>query len=322
MQKKYHYLFGPVPSRRFGQSLGIDLTPCKTCSLDCVFCQLGHTVKKTVTREVYVPTGAVLTELEEWLKTDGKADYITLSGSGEPTLHYRFGEVLEFIRANSAIPAVLLTNGTMLYLQEVRQAAFRANIVKVSLSAWDQASYGWVNRPHPQLRFDQLIEGQKTFRAQFKGQLWMEVFLIGSLNSTPDDVRKIAALAREIAPDRIQLNTAVRPPSEDFVTALSKEQLSALTHLFQPTAEIIAEFSTNYSKHVKANQNTILAMLQRRPCTAKQIADAFGMHLNEVSKYLGKLMRTNQIRAERSNTAVYYVAISQEENTSASVINI
>lgn len=138
--QKYQYLFGPVPSRRLGRSLGVDLTPYKTCTLDCVFCQLGRTTKKTVTRQEYVPTDRVLAELEQWLKSDGKADYITLSGSGEPTLHSRFGEVLEFIRANSKIPAVLLSNGMMLYLPEVRAAAAYANVLKVSLSAWDQMS--------------------------------------------------------------------------------------------------------------------------------------------------------------------------------------
>jgi wyosine [tRNA(Phe)-imidazoG37] synthetase (radical SAM superfamily) len=191
MQEKYHYLFGPVPSRRFGRSLGIDLTPYKTCSLDCVFCQLGRTTDNTVIREEYVPVDAVLAELDEWLKTDGKTDYITLSGSGEPTLHSRFGEVLDFIRAHSAIPSVLLTNGTMLCLPEVRSAASRANAVKVSLSAWNQASYECVNRPHPQLRFDQLIEGQKALRSQFKGELWMEVFMTERKNTALYYVRTL-----------------------------------------------------------------------------------------------------------------------------------
>ncbi|MBW2567800.1 MAG: radical SAM protein [Deltaproteobacteria bacterium] len=306
--KDYKYLFGPVPSRRFGRSLGVDLNPYKTCSLDCVFCQLGRTTERTVTRQEYVPTDMVLAELKDWIKTDGRADYITLSGSGEPTLHSGFGEILEFISSESTIPAALLTNGTMLNLQEVRDAASLANVVKVSFSAWDQASYGWVNRPHPQLLFDNLVEGQKAFRAQFKGQLWMEVFLMAGINSMPVDVSKIANLAKEIAPDRIQLNTAVRPPAEDFATALSKERMEVLIYLFHPTAEVIAEFKAKHANHIQANQETIFSMLQRRPCTADQIADIFGMHLNEVSKYLGNLMRTDQICAERKNTTVYYAA--------------
>jgi len=196
----------------------------------------------------------------------------------------------------------------MLYLPEVRDAASIANVVKVSLSAWDQASYGWVNRPHPQLRFDQLIQGQKFFGAQFKGQLWMEVFLVGGINSIPADVQKIAAIAEEIGPDRIQLNTAIRPPAEDFAAALSRERMEALIHLFHPTAEVIAEFKAKHPDHIQANQETIFSMLQRRPCTSDQIANIFGMHLNEVSKYLGNLIRTDQIRTERKNNTLYYAA--------------
>ena len=307
MGNNYDYVFGPVPSRRLGQSLGIDLTPHKTCSFDCVFCQLGRTTVKTVDRKDYVPTATVLAELEQWLETDGQADVITLSGSGEPTLHAGFGKVIERIKEKSALPAVLLTNGSLLHLPEVRDAAARADTVKVSLSAWDQTSYGWVNRPHPDLQFAQLVRGLQHFRDQFKGQLWMEVFVIAGVNAMPEDVAKIAAIAKNIAPDRIQLNTAVRPPAEDFVRPLSGEQLSALTGYFQPEAEIIAEFSGG-SGQVQANQDTILAMLRRRPCTAGQISEVFAMHLNEVSKYLGKLMRTGQIRSERRDTHVYYLA--------------
>jgi len=137
MTREYKYLFGPVPSRRFGRSLGIDLTPFKTCSLDCVFCQLGKTTCKTAQRDEFVPIQDVLAELSDWLKTNGNADVVTLSGSGEPTLHSKFGEVIEFVRKRSNIPMLLLTNGTMLHLPDVREAAAAANMVKASLSAWD-----------------------------------------------------------------------------------------------------------------------------------------------------------------------------------------
>lgn len=312
MTKKYRYLFGPVPSRRFGRSLGVDLTPYKTCSLDCVFCQLGRTRHKTVVRREYVPTAAVLAELEEWLKADGRADYITLSGSGEPTLHSRFGEVLEFIRKNSTIPGALLTNGTLLNLLEVQDAASHASVVKTALSAWDQGTYNWFNRPYPKLRFDDLVEGQKDFRAQFKGQLWLEVFLINGMNTMVPDVQKIAALAKEIGPDRIHLNTAIRPPAEDFVAALPKERMEPLTRLFCPPAEIIGEYHSAYTTETRATQAMILSLLQRRPCSARQIAEIYGMHGNDVSKYLGKLMRSRKIKAERRNASLYYSALKKE----------
>jgi wyosine [tRNA(Phe)-imidazoG37] synthetase (radical SAM superfamily) len=305
-QANYRYLFGPVPSRRFGRSLGIDLTPHKTCCFDCVFCQLGRTPTKTVERKEYVPTEAVLRELDRWFRSGGEADYVTLSGGGEPTLHARFGEVLEFIRSRGTIPSVLLTNGALLHLPEVRAAAGLADIVKISMSVWDQTSFEWINRPHPQLFFNQMIEGQKRFRSRFGGQVWMEVFLVRGMNSSPEEVTKVATLAREIAPDRIQLNTAVRPPAEAFVTALPKEQMAALMNLFQPTAEIIADFSAPRSKPMQTNTAAILAMLKRRPCTAQQIAEGFGLHVNEVSKYLGSLMQEKKIRVTRRKDGVYY----------------
>jgi wyosine [tRNA(Phe)-imidazoG37] synthetase (radical SAM superfamily) len=306
--REYKHIFGPVPSRRLGRSLGVDLTPYKTCSYDCVFCQLGRTPSKTIIRGEYVPVGEVLDELGEWLKRYGKADHITISGSGEPTLHSRFGEVLRFVRKNSPIKAVLLTNGSLLHLPEVRSAASQAHIVKVSLSVWDQASYGWLNRPHKDLNFKQLIGGQKAFRDKFEGQLWIEVFLVAGMNSIPSDLAKIAAVADLLRPDRIHLNTVVRPPAEDFVAPLSRERLISLCHLFRPTAEVIAEYEAKGGAKMQANQEEIVSMLKRRPCTAEEIAGAFGMHLNEAFKYLGILMQEGRIRAERTRGSLYYMA--------------
>ncbi len=309
--QKYHYLFGPVPSRRFRRSLGVDLTPYKTCSLDCVFCQLGRTTHRTMTRKEYVQSEAVIEELGAWIKTNGRADYITLSGSGEPTLHSDFGEVLRFIRSRSSIPAVLLTNGTLLHLPEVQEAASCAQVVKVSLSAWDRASFESVNRPHPALSFHEMIEGQKAFRSRFKGRLWLEVFLISGMNDLPAEVAKIAALAEEIQPDRIHLNTAVRPPSEGFAMPVSQKCLESLSALFCPEAEVIAEFDPKQGIVMHAAQEDIYSMLQRRPCTAQDIAETFGMHLNEVSKYLGKLQRDKRIRTQTVKAMTYYVALKR-----------
>jgi len=203
----------------------------------------------------------------------------------------------------------------MLSFPEVRDVASYADIVKVSLSAWNQPSFEWVNRPHQQLKFNKIVAGQKEFRAQFKGELWMEVFLVAGMNSMPENVKKIAAQIKEIKPDRIQLNTVVRPPAEDFASAMQKDSLEALAILFDPLAKVIAEFSTDYAKNVRANAETILSMLQRRPCTIGQIAEVFGMHINEVSKYLGRLMRGNYICAVHKKNTVYYTACIHEDNS-------
>ena len=316
--KNYRYLFGPVPSRRFGRSLGVDLTPRKTCSLNCVFCQLGRTPQTTLERRAYVPTADVLAELQDWLDGGGQADYISLAGSGEPTLHSDFGTVLQFIHERSDIPAVLLTNGTLLHQPEVRAAAACADVVKASLSVWNQASFGWINRPHPQLRFADVLTGLQTFRTEFAGQLWLEVFLLGGMNATPADVRKIAALAATVAPDRIQLNTAVRPPAEEFASPLSQRQMQELALLFEPVAAVIAEFDRTGDRTFAANLESVCAMLQRRPCTADQIAGVFGLHPNEVAKYLGRLVREARIQAEQRNGEIYYRAAEKAPERASS----
>ncbi|MCK4563285.1 MAG: radical SAM protein [Verrucomicrobia bacterium] len=306
--KKYNHLFGPVPSRRFGRSLGVDLTPHKTCNFDCIFCQLGKTTIKTVERREYVPTGEVLEELGDWIESSGEADYITLAGSGEPTLHSKFGKVIEFARETSGIPVALLTNGTLLGNADVRAAASKANVVKLSLSAGTPDSFKYINRPHPDLSFEQVVDGMKTFREEFTGKLWLEVFMLWGVNSTQKEVSQIAELAKSIHPDRIQLNTAVRPPAESFVHPMPKEKLEQLVDQFTPKAEVIAEFSSDFFPSTQANEETILAMLQRRPCTAKEISTVLGLHPNEVSKYIGKLERTNQIQSTSAKGNPYYTA--------------
>ncbi len=302
----YRHIFGPVPSRRFGRSLGVDLTPLKTCTLDCVFCQLGHTSRKTLERKEYVPIDDVKAELARWVKEGGQADYVTLSGSGEPTLHTGFGEMLRFMKKETPCPAVLLSNGTLFWLPEVRKAALAADVVKISLSAWDADSFRRVNRPHADLDFGRCIEGLQAFRGMFGGKLWLEVFLVEGVNSAPDGVEKIARWAEIMAPDQIHLNTAVRPPAESSARAPTPRSMEKLAGLFRPRATIIAGFPARSGVNVAANEASILDLLRRRPCTARQIADAFDLHVNEVSKYTGDLMRAGLVRPAWSNGEIYF----------------
>lgn len=305
--RSFKHLFGPVPSRRFGRSLGVDLIPPKTCSTDCLFCQVGNTTCLTVERREYVPMDDVLRELGEWLDRGDGADFVTLAGSGEPTLHARFGEVPRFIRARSAIQTLLLSNGTLFWQSDVREQAQPFHVVKTSLSAWDQTSFELVNRPCPGLRFEEIVAGQAAFREQYRGRLLIEVFIVPGLNAAPRDVRRIAEHVRRIAPDGVQLNTAVRPPAERSVKPLSRERLEELALLFEPKAEVIAEFTRAVETATGIDEEDILAMLDRRPCTAAQIAAAFGLHVNEVSKLTGHLTRTGRARLERRGNDDYFV---------------
>jgi wyosine [tRNA(Phe)-imidazoG37] synthetase (radical SAM superfamily) len=304
----YRHLFGPVPSRRLGLSLGIDLVPVKTCSFDCPFCEVCPTTCHTVERRVYVPVADVLAELDAWLAAGGKADIITVAGSGEPTLHSGFGEILAGISARCSIPTALLTNSSLMHLPEVRAAAAQASIVKVSLSAWDEASFARVNRAHPSLDFDAMVAGLRALRAEHDGAIWMEVFLMAGINDAPADVERIAALARGIGPDRIQLNTVVRPPADRSAVAVTCEALQALAPRFQPQAEVIAGFTGTPPAAAPVSSDTVVSMLARRPCTAADIAVSFGLNADAAATLLGGLLADNRITSEPRENAVYYVA--------------
>ena len=315
MAAAYHHLFGPVPSRRFGRSLGVDLTPYKRCSQDCVFCQLGPTLNKTVTRGAFVPTEDVRRELTRWCRSGDWATYITLSGSGEPTLHTGFGDVLDHIRVRAKAPAVLLTNGSLFGLVDVREAACRADIVKISLSAWDQPSFEQVNRPHPSLAFDRVVAGIHRFRAAYSGQLWLEIFLVRDRNDVADNVARIAAIADRIRPDRIHLNTIDRPPAVADALPLSEGEMRPLAALFHPKAEIAKAASNTGGWASPTLNEAILSMVGRRSCTAGQIADTFSVNTVEAVKILSSLVKAGRIGVRSVNGRQFFVHTNTEAHS-------
>ncbi|MCF8106952.1 MAG: radical SAM protein [Desulfohalobiaceae bacterium] len=301
------HIFGPVPSRRFGRSLGIDLNKRKTCTLDCVFCQLGQTNHLTATREEFVPVETVLSEIREWLEKDGQADVLTFSGSGEPTLHPGLGRIIQGIRSLCTLDILLLTNGTLFDRESVRQAAKQADMVKYSLSAWDQESFEQINRPHPDISFSAMLKGLAAFRREFSGRLFQEVFVIPDINDQEEQMRRIAGLSEDIQPDRIQLNTAVRPPAQSWVKPVSREKLERLARCFDPPAEIIAEFRSERQSPTRINEERILDMLRRRPCTQEDIAHSFNLHPNEVAKSLGELVSQGKVQTTDKDGISYYI---------------
>ena len=306
MSESYRYLFGPVPSRRLGRSLGVDLIPFKTCTMNCRFCQLGDSACARSERAEYVPVDAVLAELEHWKKAGGTADHITLAGSGEPTLHIAFGEVLQWIKLNTACPSVLLTNGSLLHLPEVRAAAALADKVKVTLSAWDEESFRKIHHPAEGVTFKQLIEGERAFRSVFSGEFCIEVFVVKGMNSAPSEIRKIAALAETVQPDRIDLNTAVRPPADSQIQAVSAEVLAELAVRFNPPAQITASFKAQASPALEVSPAAVLSLIQRHPATASHLASDYNMPVNEVRELLDGLVAAGSLECEERDGEVYY----------------
>ncbi len=301
------YLFGPVPSRRLGRSLGVDLVPFKTCSYDCIYCQLGRTTHKTTRRKQWVPFNGVLAELEEGLSR--RPDYITLSGLGEPTLFSRAGELIKCIKVMTNVPVAVLTNGSLLWHPMVRAELLNADLVIPSLDAGDDALFQTINRPHRGISFNQMLRGLMDFRRAFNGEYWLEVFLLAGYTAIESEVAKLAACVEKIRPDRVQLNTVTRPPTEDFTISVQREYMDRAAAMFSPRAEVIADYSGIHQEHeFSAGRIEILDMLHRRPCSIEDITAGLGLHRNEVIKHIEELAARDLVDSSEVNGVLYYRA--------------
>jgi len=306
-EKKQEYIFGPVPSRRLGRSLGVDLVPFKTCSYDCIYCQLGRTTNKTIQRKEWVPIDIVIEQLKE--KLDSKPDYITLSGSGEPTLHSRLEELLSRIKNITDIPVAVLTNGSLLWMPEVRNALKSADLVIPSLDAGSSQIFQYVNRPHSDITFSKMLDGLVKFRDEYSGKYWLEVFLLAGVTTPETETNRLKTCIRSIQPDKVQVNTVTRPPAEGFAEPVPQKQLQTITEKLYKKAEVIADYSDVHKQQdFSAQRQDVLTLLQRRPCSVEDIAAGLGLHRNEVVKYIEELSSEGKIEAKPQNQQLYYKA--------------
>jgi len=303
-------LYGPVPSRRLGQSLGVDIVPFKVCTLDCIYCQLGKTSQKTIERRDYVPVEAVLAELKEKLAQGLQVDFITISGSGEPTLNSRLGELIDGIKKITNIPVAVLTNGTLLYRQNVRADCAKADVVLPSLDAGDEQTFQGINHPHKDISIENLISGLCAFRDEFAGQIWLEVFFVQGLNTGTEQIAKIKAAIERIRPDKIQLNSAVRPSAEPTVKRLDAEKLQAIAEKLGERCKVVADFSPRRcGKHILRDAEDVLSMLKRRPCSLNDICSGLKMSRNEASKYIAHFQQQGVINSEEKDGTIFFKAI-------------
>jgi len=308
------YIFGPVPSRRLGRSLGVDLVPFKTCTYDCIYCQLGRTTNETVERHEWVPLNDVLEELKG--KLASKPDYITLSGSGEPTLFSRLDELIAGIRSMTDIPVAVLTNGSLLWQEAVRRQLMDAHVVIPSLDAGHSSMFQAVNRPHESIPFDQMLQGLLAFREDYYGEYWLEVFLLAGHTVIDSEICKIVESVNRIKPDRVQLNTATRPTAEDYAVMVDRRKMADLVSRFDPPAEVIADYrGIHADSDFKAERESVLEMIRRRPCSLEDIADGLGMHRNEAVKYVEELDAEGLLEKRSSGAKVFYSGKHQSEQT-------
>ena len=235
------YVYGPIPSRRLGKSLGIDTIPLKTCNWNCVYCQLGRTRPVVNQRKEFFPPEAILSEVQDVLAAHepGEIDWVTFVGSGEPCLHAGTGQLLRGVKSLTDLPVAVITNGSLLYLPEVREELSAADAVLPSLDAGNAKLYRKINRPHPQFTFARLLEGLIAFRTQYTGRLWVEVMLVRGLNDTEEELTEIAEILREIGPDEVHLNVPTRPPAEIWIKPPDEEGLLRAMAILGDIAHVV-----------------------------------------------------------------------------------
>lgn len=307
-QRKYQYIYGPVPSRRLGLSLGIDLVPLKTCSYNCIYCQLGRTPRTTVERREYVPGEAVADVIKAWLKEGIAADYITMSGSGEPTLNSRIGDIIRKTKEMTEIPVAVITNGSLLSRQEVREELAAADLVVPSLDAGSPALFRYINRPDPAIEFNEMVSGLAGFSELFKGEIWVEVFLVYPANTLEGDLKELRKVLDGIRCSRIHLTTCARPPAESYADKAPQEKIGFAIDILGPKAEAVLPFDREVRDETVSgiSEERIMSLLKRRPCSIEDIASSFETSPNEILKYLAPLIDNGNVSIRDQEEKRFY----------------
>ncbi len=306
------YFFGPVPSRRLGISLGVDIIPYKTCTLDCLYCECGKTSELTLERKRFVDPRVVLDQVKEAIKGEKYIDYITFSGTGEPTLSIDIGEIITKIKGMTDIPVAVLTNGTLLYLEEVRRDLAPADLVLPSLDAVTPTVFNKINHPHKELDIDRIIQGLIDFGKEYRGKIWLEVFIVKGINDNPDELYKIYEVAKKIHPDKVQLNSLDRPPAYEGVEAVDNDTLERLVKEWKGLQVEITtrtkrrEEIVSFSKNL---ENNILNTIKRRPLTVGDLEALTGKIRGELFKYIDILEKEKMVKAQVIGDKVFYVPV-------------
>ncbi len=308
--KTYKTLFGPVPSRRLGISLGVDLVPHKTCNLDCVYCECGATTHLTMNRREYVSVDRVEDELRQYLSQNVKIDYITFSGSGEPTLNDGIGDVIQFIKADHPqYKVALLTNSTLLSQSAVRRQVKDVDVVMASLDAASEDLFRQINRPHPRLDLPSIIDGIVAFRNMFSGRLLIECFVVKGLNDSIAALRPLKSILERIDADGLLLNTLDRPAAEDWVDPIGPKQLKNISD-FLKGAEIVKYQPKPPAGAMRHNDlmTRLVSTIRRRPYTIQDVSQIMGVDVETLQPFLDELVASNQLIQKPMDRGLFYMA--------------
>ncbi|MFO7814231.1 MAG: radical SAM protein [Halanaerobiales bacterium] len=309
------YLYGPVPSRRLGVSLGIDLIPYKICSFNCIYCECGETTNLTNKREEFKPVDLIIEELDEYLKKKPELDYITFSGSGEPTLYKAMGKIIDYLKENySEYNLALLTNSSLLIDKKVRNEIKDIDLIVPSLDSVLEENFEKINRPHKDIQLNQIIDGLIEFSKVYDGKMYLEVFIVPGINDTNEEFKKLKNIIEKIQPNRVQFNTLDRPGTEEWVEPASEEKLKEALDIIGKKAEIIGRYDSDTDKKSidRTVKEKIIDIIKRRPCTVRDLSNIFDLHVNEVNKYLRELDKEHDLKIKNEKRGRFYF-FSEEE---------
>ena len=308
--RRYKTLFGPVLSRRLGISLGVDLLPHKTCSMDCIYCECGATTHLTVDRKEYVPVELVKEELTAFLRRQESIDFITFSGSGEPTLNVGIGEIIAFLKSNYPhINVALLTNSALFHRAEVRRQVRDVDVVMASLDAVTDTAFRKVNRPHAKLDLESIIDGIARFRKRYSGRLLIETFLVRDCNDSIEELGRMKTVLDRLNPHGVLLNTLDRPGTEPWVKPISPNRLKDISD-FLGGAEIVKYGSpppVSTGRHEDLLVR-IVETVRRRPYTAKDVSQIMGRDIGAVQLVLDRLVASGRLAVKHLQRGTFYVA--------------
>jgi wyosine [tRNA(Phe)-imidazoG37] synthetase (radical SAM superfamily) len=306
------YTFGPVNSRRLWLSLGIDLLADKTCSYNCIYCEIGVSPVVTCDRKEYTPTAEIIAEIDELIENPSDCkpiDIFTITGNGEPTLHSGLGEIIHHIKKRTDKPVAVLTNGSLLHRADVRKDLAEADIVIPSLDAARESSFRKINRPAACSPLNKVFDGLVVFSREFTGKIWLEVLIVKGINDALEDIMALKQAITEINPDKVQLNTVARPPLEKFARPVTQKELEQIASELPGKIEIIADFSQKKNKKNRlANESEILQVLQRRPCTASDICQALNLDTDSAADALQSLGKSGKVIETEHQGKKYYSA--------------
>lgn len=300
------YIFGPVPSRRLGSSLGIDVVPHKTCNLDCIYCEVGKTNNMTITKKSFMKIDEIIAELNEiYPILKEKIDVITVTGSGEPTLNKDLYNIINKIKETVHHPTVLLTNGTLVTDDEVKKAMYEFDIVVPSIDAVSQDIFQKINKPHKRLELDNILRHLKIFSDNYHGKLWIEVLLVKGINDNYTELKKIADYIKSLKYEKVQLNTVFRPPAYQEAKGLKDEELLDMA-IFLKNEGIAVEPVQNFIKNLKVEtskiEDFVQSILKMRPCTLRDLISIFDTDEKEICN----IINNNNIKSYNHKGETFY----------------